>query len=364
MKNCVILLLLFINTLNGAELNDQEKSLKMFVIRGQNCTKIQENLKMESLKISPDKTYQVELPKGMGLNDLGQSNCTEKFKNALTQNNATSFIVHANSEGAAAALGYLSENQEYATKCKGMILESVFVTGNSAAYHMITNNYPWLKKVPGLYYVAPYFAKALFHCYSPKGNQPIDSVKGLNIDGPIIIVHSKHYSQISCNDSRAIYYALQIKNEELQIKNKNIYLICEDTIKSDSKDSADNTEFIVRKILTNQKKIPLSFQNTVHDVLKNTTFNHTDYQPKYEHYQPVYAKCVAKEKIVKEKGLGLSIMTIAIPLLIICGFINKLRNPFALTSTIIPLIILYKKYPAEVKQACNLVRFYARSRAQ
>ena len=340
-----MLSLLFVNTFYGSE---RKQPLTMFVIEGQNCTKIRENLTFENINISSDNTHDVVLPEGMGLNDLGQINCMEKFKYALAQHSDGEFIVYANFEGAATALNHLSKDKYVAHRCKGMLLESVFVTGNSAACHMITNNYPWSRHIPGLYYVAPYFAKLLFHSYSPRGDQPIDLVEKLNINGPIIIANSQHHSRVSCDNGHAIYYALQ-KN------NKNAYLISEDNIKC-----------IAKKIFGHHHSIKKSLYNVVHDIVKTqvSTFNPSDYQPNYQLYESVYNNFVKKERILKEWGLKLSIASIVVPLLTVCWFINKLSNPLALTSTIIPLIILYIKYPTEVKKACNMVRFYVQSRQQ
>jgi len=240
MKNYAMLLLLLINFLNGTEPNKLENPLKVFVISGQNNVGLDWPYVSQNTGVSPENIHRVKTPLNRQSMDLGQSCCMKELENFL-KNNDDKFIVYAGSQGTATALNFFSKNPKHAVKCKGMVLESVLASGNSAIYHTITNplfGFPKLKWVPGLYYLAPYIAKIVsFPSYSPGGDQPIKSVANLNIEGPIIIAHSEKDPQLSYNDARAIYYALRKDNKSAYLINKkeigHINILChDDTVKN------------------------------------------------------------------------------------------------------------------------------------
>ena len=215
----MIALLLLTNVLNGMESDEEKESaelLKVFVIPGQNGCGLEKSYVRQRTGISSSDIRRVSTPMDRQSMDLGQSGCMAELEDAL-ENNRDEFIMYTNSQGTATALNFFSEHSEHAGRCKAMILESVFASGNSAIHHTITNplfGLSKLKWIPGLYYLAPYLAKMIaFPSYSPRGQQPIKSVANLNIDGPVIIAHSKKDPQLSYNDARAMYYALRKKGK-------------------------------------------------------------------------------------------------------------------------------------------------------
>jgi len=293
MKNYIILSLLLLNILNGMELDNQEQSLKVFVIPGITNEKLKQDYVSKNTGISPEKIHRVETPMSNWSIDLGQSGCMKKLKDTL-QSNKNEFILYAGSQGTGTALNFFSKNSKYAGKCKGMVLEAILGSGNSAIYHTATGPLAEetvephlgaflsskLKWVPGLYYLGPYLAKiVLFHSYSPGGDQPIKLVENLNIDGPIIIVHSEQDQVLSHEDARAIYYALTQKKD-------NVYFI--------SKEGSEHVEIItpsdtfVQNILSHHNIIP-----------KKESIDRSNihcYQPDPEDHKAAYDELIAKEQ--------------------------------------------------------------------
>ncbi len=289
MKNYAMLSLLLMNLLNGTEPNKPENPLKVFVIPGQNGMGLDWSYVSQNTGVSAVNIHRVKTPINHQSIDLGQSCCMKELENSL-KNNDDEFIVYANSQGTATALNFFSKNPKHAVKCKGLVLESVLASGNSAIYHTITSpllGLPKLKWVPGLYYLAPYLAKMIaFPSYSPRGGQPIKSVADLNIDGPIIIAHSKKDPQLSYNDARAIYYALRKRG-------KDAYLIGREQIGHINilRDDDDN---IVKKIL-NYHGVTFE-QNSIGepDISK--------YQPNITDHKVAYDELMKKEQRIMKYG--------------------------------------------------------------
>ena len=328
MKNYVILFIFLINFSNGVESNPQKKSLKVFVIPGQNGLGLDKNYVTQATGISPKNIHRVKTPTGYLSVDLGQSGCTKHLKDAL-KNNKDNFIVYANSQGTATALNFFSENPQYKDKCKGMVLEAVLGSGNSAIYHtchsiMDQLNIPALKKIPGLYYLAPYFAKALFPTHSPGGDQPIKSVENLDIDGPIIIAHSRNDLQLSHKDARAIYYALRQKKEDVYLISKegrkHINLLQQENVHLFSKRGGEYISFLpltqdpsVRNILAHHGIAPKQKHKNKLDIRR--------YQPDPKDHKAAYDELITKER--KHKWIRRGLWTT--PFMVACGIAKKLR---------------------------------------
>ena len=319
MKNYVTLSLLLVSALNGMETDDQEKPLKVFVIPGQNQTGLEPYYVVEYTGISSERIQRVTTPYPVPV-DSGQSDCMQELENAL-QDNKGKFIVYANSQGTATALNFFPQHPEHADKCKGMVLESVLGSGNSVIYHTITSpifGFPKLKGIPGLYYLAPYFAKIALSHNSPVGDQPIKSVANLNIDGPIIIVHSKKDPQLSYKDACAIYYALR-KN------GKNAYLI--------SKEGAEHIDILgydttVKNILRQHGIIPKKEEDDdeKEDEDHVDQFDTRSYQPNHESYKADYDELTKKEQKITQYGpwpLRLTITGVFVGFAAIIWFLNK-----------------------------------------
>ena len=139
--------------------------------------------------------------------------------------------------------------------------------------------------------MVPYLEKIVaFHSYSPGGDQPIKSIKDLNIGGPIIIVHAKKNPQISYNDAPAMYYALWQKKENVYLiskeGNRHIYLF--DFVGGDDNDSVQN--ILAHHELVSGKKT--NKNKTTLQKLNNISF----YQPKLENHKTAYDELMAKER--------------------------------------------------------------------
>jgi len=283
MKNYVIVLLLLTNILNGFELEQQKKPLKVLIIPGQNGFCPDKFYVNERTGIVVENINRVETPMDRPSIDLGQSGCMNKFENALKSND-DEFIIYANSQGTATALNFFSKNSAHAGRCKGMVLESVLASGNSAIYHTITSllGLPKLKWVPWLYYLAPYLAKMVaFPSYSPRGEQPIKSITDLNIDGPVIIAHSEKDPQLSYDDARAIYYALR-KN------NKDAYLI-------------SRKEMGHINILGGNSTVKSILGQSTTDELDNKS-DISQYQPDMQDHKVAYDELMKKEQTIMKYG--------------------------------------------------------------
>ncbi len=273
-----MLALLLMNILHGMEQENQRELPKVFVIPGISNDGYDEDYVTRTTGISPEKIHRVGTP-AIPLSDLGQSSCTKHLKDAL-QNNEDDFILYANSQGTATALNFLSQNPKHKDNCKGIVLEAVLGSGNSAIYHSTTVRFvPALKKIPGLYYLAPYLAKIFFLTYWPAGDQPIKSVKNLKINGPIIIGHSKKDPELSYKDACAIYYALRQKNDD-------IYFISKNGNKHVELFRNRNNASTVRNILASHGLSPAGVNS----------IDLRDYQPDPADHKAAYDELMAKER--------------------------------------------------------------------
>ncbi len=294
-----MLSLLLMNVLHGMDQGDQRKLPKVFVIPGQNGDGLDNDYVTQATGISPDRIQRVGTPASWWSTDLGQSGCMKHLKDAL-QDNEEEFIIYANSQGTATALNLLSQNPQYKEKCKGIVLEAVLGSGNSAIYHTITEphtlkSFPspslcnFLKKVPGLYYVAPYFAKVLFPTHSPGGDQAIKSVENLDIDGPIIIAHSKADLQLSYEDACAIYYALRQNN-------KDVYLISKEVVQHINLFRNNWNPFYGPINDTSVKDILAFHGLSPAEISAVNPLNFSEYQPDLAELKPVHDELKAKER--------------------------------------------------------------------
>ena len=145
----------------------------------------------------------------LSLPDLGQNRCLALLRESISTHNKKG-LIHATSQGTATALNYLAEDQ--GRMIKGLILEAVLASGNSAIEHTVSGplmNLKTLANLPLSYYWIPYCAKAMFPFYSPASTQPIKSIAKIPAHIPVIIVHSKNDAQLSYHDACALYYGLR-----------------------------------------------------------------------------------------------------------------------------------------------------------
>lgn len=167
--------------------------------------------------------HHVETP--TSLPDFGQTKCQNCLTNKISElkgenilHNRDAIILHGSSQGTATTINYTANNPE---NIKGLILESIMLTGNSAIFHTVDNvMLPQQYDLPVFsYYSLPYTAELSYPSYSPTGEQPINNIDKLPTDLPIIILHDTQDFQLSFKDAQALYaYLTNIK------KNKNVYL--------------------------------------------------------------------------------------------------------------------------------------------
>ena len=134
--------------------------------------------------------------------DLGQNHCMSLLHEKVQHVGNKDVIFHATSQGTATLINYLAAHPDVQQRTKGIVLEAVMATGNSA---IVQNTLSF----PGAYYIMPYLAKAKkFPSYSPTGKQAICSASKLSPDIPVVIIHAMRDEYLSVNDARALAYGL------------------------------------------------------------------------------------------------------------------------------------------------------------
>ncbi len=303
-----MLSLLLMNILHGMEQEDQIELPEVFVIPGLKDKGFDGNYVTQVTGISEEKIHRVGTPASWWSTDLGQSGCMKHLKDAL-QNNENNYIVYANSQGTGTVLNFFAQNPQHKDKCKGMVLEAVLASGNSAIYHRLMGPKKLkinptlrnlLKKIPGLYYVGPYLAKIYFS-HSPGGDQPIKSVENLDIDGPIILVHSKQDPTLPYKGAGAIYYALRQKKND-------VYLISKDGdehIELFREPSSEPNAITVKNILASHGLSPA-------EISAVNPLDFSEYRPDLAELKSAHDELMAKEQnhIWIKRGLWSSVSII------------------------------------------------------
>jgi len=244
--------------------------------------------------------------------DLGQSVCMGCLRNAFLEGNPKSVIIHATSQGTATALNYLAY-EDKGRHIKGLVLESVLASGNSAIYHTARGplfGESLINRLIGLpfsYYWAPYIAKVLMPYYWPSGSQPIKSIEHIPTNIPIIIIHSKRDMQLSYNDACALYYGLRMRG------NDNVYLISKEggdhLWLMGKKDNMGIQDFIFPavEVEKNDKDIVLNILQRcglINPSVPLQAIDLREYQPDPAPFKELYDDLVRKETCHRYIGYG------------------------------------------------------------
>ncbi len=141
--------------------------------------------------------------------DFGQKNCqafmTQTIDPLFERADITKIVFHASSQGTASLIHYLANRSEQLKenakfdKIGAIILESVMASGNGAIYQCVTQTFKfhaieygkWLRYTPFSHIWIPLVATSVFPHYDPFAQQPIDRIKSLPVDVPLIILHPK-----------------------------------------------------------------------------------------------------------------------------------------------------------------------------
>lgn len=161
------------------------------------------------------------LPDGklnLGNVNLGQDKDLEAldkvYKSCLEDETVDKIVLVGLSRGAAAAINYSSRHPE---KLAALILESPFDSIEKVIeYRLQQKHVNW---IPGLKFIVhKYISKLYYKGYDEKGIQPINAVKSLPKDLPILFIHSKKDTLVSVNSSRRLYRRLRTSGH------KHVYL--------------------------------------------------------------------------------------------------------------------------------------------
>lgn len=244
--------------------------------------------------------------------DLGQYFCGQYLDQALTQADKEG-IIYATSQGTATALNYIATNAK-GKKIKGLVLEGVLASGNSALYHTLSGpreGIECLKKIPGACYMVPYIGIIVCPGYRPGGKQAIKSIDTIQKDLPIVIVHSKKDAQTPFDGACALYYRLRSSG------NNKAYLVSKDGWRHKAILESDDEKDIVKRILKNHLQIVdnnLVPTQSVDDDL-------TEFQPEPSQFKKQYDELIAKEtKHAYIERTVVSIAGLAILLKYILGY--------------------------------------------
>ncbi|MCK9544462.1 MAG: alpha/beta fold hydrolase, partial [Novosphingobium sp.] len=118
------------------------------------------------------------------------------YKECLKDKNVDKIILVGVSRGASVAIAYASRHPE---KLAGMVLESPFDSIDKIIKYQLNQKY--IGWIPGLRFIAHSWIANVYKAYDKNGIQPIDVVKSLPKDLPILFVHSKQDKLISVKSS-------------------------------------------------------------------------------------------------------------------------------------------------------------------
>lgn len=142
--------------------------------------------------------------------DLGQDNCVESFKSRLYHDGCagnSKNLLFGVSQGTATLVNFLAKktHAEQEAFTKGLVLESVLGSGNSAILHTVSN-VPVVTYIPFARLWAPWVAKVFaFPYYKPYGQQVFSSIKKISPNIPVVMMHDVNDPQLSINDARQAY---------------------------------------------------------------------------------------------------------------------------------------------------------------
>lgn len=142
--------------------------------------------------------------------DLGQDGCIRHFEEQYSQDpkaRAGNNILFGVSQGTATLVNSLAQKTHAEQECttKGLVLESVLGSGNSAILHTVSN-VPIVTYLPLARFWASWVAKAVaFPNYKPYGKQVFSSIKKISPNIPIVMIHDQYDFQLSVDDARQAY---------------------------------------------------------------------------------------------------------------------------------------------------------------
>lgn len=250
----------------------------VLAVPGQNGLGSSREYVASQLGIDQEKIYRVSTPSACI--DFGQRFCQKGLSlgfEAIDTRNG--YIIHATSQGTATVLNYLAANPIAQHSLRGVVLEAVMASGNSAIAHNVHES-------PIGHVLAPYVARLIqFWTYSPSGMQAIKSIeKLLNKDCPIVLVHSTRDGCLPYYGACAIYYGLKEKGH------RNVYFVT----KEDSRrhieilDKSLAERSIVKSILAQHGVVEAGHADAIRAL--------TEYQPDHMQYQAIYEKLCLIEK--------------------------------------------------------------------
>ena len=232
--------------------------------------------------------------------DLGQSCCVSHLAGASAKVKHDASLIHATSQGTATALRYAGSD----SRVKGLVLESVMASGNSAIQHTVRETVaPAIANLPLSYYWLPYVTKVLYPLYWPAGQQGIKSVENIPTTTPVVIVHSTRDFQLSHKDACAVYYRLRERGVPA-------YLI--------SPDDSRHVDTIRAKERAAVQEILGS-----HGLIPGRPSGSADlsrYQPDHRPYKQFYQDLIAKER-------NHTILAYSTAMAVASGLAYKYREP-------------------------------------
>ncbi len=164
----------------------------------------------------PGDTQRYETLKGRRI-DLGQANCIRHFEDQLARDDKfaqSRTIFYGTSQGAATLLNWLGQKppEEQDHLAEGLVLESVFDSGNSAIMQATRAFLPLGSLVAGLplsRMLLPLLAKTfVYQSYCPCGLQPVSSAAKISPNIPVVIMHNRGDKMLSISGARAVYCSL------------------------------------------------------------------------------------------------------------------------------------------------------------
>lgn len=260
----------------------------VLAIPGQNGCGSSENYVASQLGIDKEKIYQVRTPNV--LIDFGQRFCQKDLNVGYSAVDSSSgYIIHATSQGTATALNYLAANPDAQRNLKGMVLEAVMASGNSAIAHNVHES-------PIGHVLAPYVARLIqFWTYSPSGMQAIKSIENLQgKDLPIVLVHSTDDRCLPYYGACALYYGLKEKGH------RNVYFVTKEDSMRHIEILGENPKerSVVKSILAQHNVVEADQTTSSHGLAR--------YQPDHMKYREVYEKLRFFEKAHSAIGVTLT----------------------------------------------------------
>lgn len=260
----------------------------VLAIPGQNGLGSSKSYVANQLEIDRENIHRVSTPEF--LIDFGQRFCQKELSRGYAAIDSKSgYIIHATSQGTATALNYLAAHSDAQHNLKGIVLEAVMASGNSAIAHNVHES-------PIGHILAPYIARLIqFWPYSPSGMQAIKSIEGLeNKELPIVLVHATDDRCLPYYGACALYYGLK------ELGHRNVYLVTkEGSMRHIEILSESLKEYsIVKSILA------------AHDVGATGQISSTgdlaQYQPDHMQHRAIYKKLRFIEKVHSAIGVTLT----------------------------------------------------------